>query len=212
MSASIDIFPVEILDFTFDQVIKLSQHNLDAFLDSIDVHKQVKLKAKLYDKKGTLKPFSLDDRFQWDVEDETLMFSLENVYGVLEAYNEPIKEPGCPNPWWPLDVIIQPQNPIEDVESKVEKIKRLNWYWYIRCQWSNPSIMYLTCGMIAAAIAELSSGLIYTDDAWDPRHFPATYTEFLDFYYRKSKGTWFYKIAKESPNEIREELKHLPEK
>jgi len=48
-----------------------------------------------------------------------------------------------------------------------------------------PSYIYLTFGLIAASFAELTNGLLFSDDgAWDYKRFPATAEEFDACYFR----------------------------
>ena len=223
MSTTIDIFPVETLDISFGQVLELSQKNLNAFLKSIDINKEVVLEVNLYRNHGEKIDFQMTDKFEWkddntyedEESNEYVLFTIKGIVAVAEAYMETIYQNGCMDPWWQLEDIIKSKNKIANLTSKVEKIKQLNKKWHLRCQWSNPTIMYVSCGLISAAIAELTSGILYSyDGAWEINAFPAESKAFLDFYYQKekAKSSEYYERALHSYDAIVEELQELPDK
>jgi len=222
MSTTIDIFPVATLDITFGQVLELSQKNVNAFLKSIGINKKVVLEVNLYGNYGKKIDFQMTDKFAWKDEydedeekKEYVMFSIKGIVAVAETYLETIYQDGCMDPWWQLEEIIKTDKNIKELDVKVDKIKKLNKKWYVRCQWSNPTIMYISCGLISAAIAELTSGILYSyDGAWEIDAFPADSKEFLDFYYRKekAKSSEYYERALHSYDTLIEELKELPDK
>lgn len=215
MSTTIDIFPVATLDITFDQVLELSQKNIDAFLKSIGINKDVVLEVNLYRNQGEKIDFKLSDKFIWNDEcDEYVLFTIKGILAIAEVYIETIYQDGCPDPWWQLEEIIKTDKDIKDLDIKVDQIKKRNKKWYVRCQWSNPTIMYVSYGLIGAAIAELTSGILYSyDGAWEIDAFPADSKEFLDFYYRKekAKSSEYYERALHSYDAIKEELQELPD-
>lgn len=48
-----------------------------------------------------------------------------------------------------------------------------------------PAIINFSYGILAAALAELTDGLVFSDDsAWDYERFPATSHEVYDWYFR----------------------------
>ena len=56
---------------------------------------------------------------------------------------------------------------------------------YFGCPMPQPSYIHLAFGLIAASFAELTNGLLFSDDgAWDYKRFPATAEEFDACYFR----------------------------
>jgi hypothetical protein len=52
-----------------------------------------------------------------------------------------------------------------------------------------PGIINIAYGYIAASLAELTDGIIYSDDsAWDYSRFPCKANEFYEFYFRPEKA------------------------
>lgn len=215
MSNNIEIFPVETVDITFGQVLELSQKNIDAFLKAKGINKKVELEVNLYRDNGVKLPLNLSDKFEWKEEEDYVIFSIKDVNAVAETYIETISEIDYTgNYWWKLEDI-EKSDKFNDLDYKIQKIKQLNRMWYIRCHWANPIIMYVSYGLICAAIAELTSGFLHTyDDVWEDDSFPTESKEFLERYYREEKTTdpEFIERAKKSLTYIKEELQHLPDK
>ena len=59
-----------------------------------------------------------------------------------------------------------------------------NGYYSTFSRGRQPAIIHLAYGIIAASLAYLTKGFIYSDDAWDYKRFPATASEFFSWYFR----------------------------
>jgi hypothetical protein len=58
-------------------------------------------------------------------------------------------------------------------------------YWTFRRSAGQPAIINFAYGMLAASLAELTDGLVFSDDsAWDYQRFPATSHEMYECYFR----------------------------
>jgi len=58
-------------------------------------------------------------------------------------------------------------------------------YWHFRRSAGQPAIINLAYGLIAASVAEITGGFIYSvDGGWDYERFPATAEEFYQWYFR----------------------------
>jgi hypothetical protein len=72
-----------------------------------------------------------------------------------------------------------------------------------------PAIINLTYGLLAGCLAELTNGLIMSDDsAWDWSLMPATGRDFLDFYFvpERTANSDCQEWASRCMNAIQEEM------
>lgn len=61
----------------------------------------------------------------------------------------------------------------------------IGYYWSFRRSAGQPGIINLSYGLIAASLAKITDGFIYTDDgAWDYNCFPASADDFLSWYFK----------------------------
>jgi hypothetical protein len=62
-------------------------------------------------------------------------------------------------------------------------------YWSFRRSAGQPGIINFAYGILAATLAELTEGLVFSDDgAWDYSNFPATAHEVFRWYFRPEKA------------------------
>lgn len=84
-----------------------------------------------------------------------------------------------------------------------------NRLWSFRRSIGQPGIIVLSYGLISASVAELTNGILWSDDgAWDYERFPAESKDFFDWYFRPDKALDADKAdwAKRCIDGIREEL------
>ena len=59
------------------------------------------------------------------------------------------------------------------------------YFWNFRRSAGQTALINVSYGMVAASVAEMTEGLIYSGDgAWDYERFPATADEFYGWYFR----------------------------
>ena len=191
MSTTIDILPVETTEITFGQVISLSEKNINLFLKSIGIEKEIELQVNIHDNNEKYKfDIELSDKFQWK-DNEYAWFTLKGIAGGTDAYCELLANPEIDpdNPWWKLADLKENNKTINDIDIKLEKSKKLNRMWYFRRSVGQPGIINISYGIISASVAELTSGILSsTDGAWDYGQFPTESNEFLKFYFRPEKA------------------------
>ncbi len=120
-----------------------------------------------------------------------MWFTVEGIQGGTDAYCKHLesKDIDPEDPWWKVDYIKDQNTQIEDIDPKLEKSKILNRSWYFRRSAGQPATIALSYGMISAAVAELTGGILRFDDgAWDHKRWPAHSKDFLDWYFRPDKA------------------------
>ena len=191
MSTTIDIMPVKTTEITFGEVISLSEKHINSFLNTVGIEKEIELLVNIHDNNEKYKfDIELTDRFEWK-KNEYAWFSIKGIAGGTDAYCELLADPEIDpdDPWWKLADLKENNKRIDNIESKLEKAKKLNRMWYFRRSAGQPGIINISYGIIGASVAELTSGILSsTDGAWDYREFPAESDEFLNFYFRPEKA------------------------
>lgn len=89
---------------------------------------------------------------------------------------------------------------------------KVGYRWAFRRSAGQPAIIALTYGLLAATLAKLTKGVIYTDDgAWDYKKFPADPNEFIIWYFRTKYATneCDIELAENGVNSIKKELLNL---
>ncbi|RYC52993.1 hypothetical protein [Flagellimonas olearia] len=211
MSTTIDIIPVDSIDISFGQVIETAEKHINDFLFSIGITQKIILKVNLYDNDERYVTNILpSDKFEW--EDNTYAwFNIEGVIGGTDAYCEHLKdnEIEIENPWWKLEGLELNNMAIDNIKEKLEKAKLLDRIWSFRRSAGQPGIIAVSYGLISLSVAELTNGLLWSDDgAWDYQRFPSESKAFLDWYFRPDKAIHknYADWAKRCIDEIKKEL------
>ena len=211
MSTTFKTFPTKTVDITFGQVIKISEQHLNNFLNGIGLTKTIKLMVNIHDNDGKyVKDIQSSDKFEWK-SDEYAWFTIEGTSGGTDAYCQQVNGSDIDpeHPWWKLELLKENNIKIQNIEEKFERSKLLNRYWWFRRSAGQPGIIALTYGLISASVAELSDGILWSDDGgWDIQQFPANSEDFFSWYFRPDKATKKYDAewARECIDSIREEL------
>lgn len=199
MSTTFTIIPTTSLDITFAQIIETAENHIEAFLASVGIEQPIRLHVNIHDNEERYKkPVRAEDPFMWKAN-EYAWFTIEGVAGGTDAYFEILKDMDIDldDPWWLLDEIRSENQQIEHIEAKLEQAQNLNRNWYFRRSAGQPGIINLSYGLISAAVAELTGGILWSDDcAWNYQRFPAESADFLTWYFRpdltldKRYGEW----------------------
>ncbi len=119
-------------------------------------------------------------------------FSVEGFYGGTDAYCEPIFEPeleGVELNEFLLEEMRWSRSFKPEYEELIEKAKLVDRVWTFRRSVGQPTIINLCYGYLAAAVAELSDGFIFTGDcAWRGDIFPCFADEFRKNYFFPDKA------------------------
>ncbi|HEY5746927.1 MAG TPA: hypothetical protein VIU12_12670 [Chryseolinea sp.] len=210
MSTTIDIIPTETTNVTFGQVIETSEKNINNFLDSIGVKQTIQLRINLHEiDEKYVREIQMTDKFEWG-ENEYVWFVINGIAGGTDAYCRRLKDTDIDeeDPWWILGDLELNNTTIENIKEKLEKSKAFDRLWYFRRSMGQSGIIALSYGLISAAVAELTKGILTSGDAWDHQRFPAESKDFLSWYFRPDKalnadnGDW----AKRSIEGIEEDL------
>lgn len=189
MSTTIQIIPTKTTDITFGQVIETSERHINDFLASVGIEQTIQLKINLHENSEKyVREIQLTDKFEWE-EHEYIWFTIHGIVGGTDAYCSQIADNTDPdNPWWFFEDLELNNKSVEDLEEKLEKAKTFNRTWSFRRSAGQPGIIALSYGLISASVAELTEGLLWSDDgAWEFERFPAESEDFLYWYFNPDK-------------------------
>lgn len=187
MSSTISIIPTENTQITFEEIINLSEKYINSSLDIIKLKEKIKLKVKIlnYNEAENIESYlevDLTDIFEWK-KNQLLIFSANGISGVIQTDYGSILDPNDPDPWWKLNTYKDKTKTISNLEDKFEKAKNTNKSWFLHRSDKKDRVINITCAIISASIAELTSGLISsTDHIWGYGQYFVEKDEFLNFY------------------------------
>lgn len=186
MSTTFNVLPCKEYIPTFSEVIDLANSYINDFLKSVDINDRIDLKVDLHKHdESFINNKILDERAQWE-DDLYAWFYINGVPGGADAY------------FWSFDEFdreiweeeIDTNSQVSKYADEINKCLKVGYRWHFRRSAGQPRIVVLSYGLVAAAFAQLTDGLIYTDDgAWDYSLFPARVDDFLKWYFRPEVTT-----------------------
>lgn len=187
MSTSFNVYPVSTKNLKFGDVLTLAEQNTAVFFQKFDIQKRVTFKAEfISEKEETRIDIPPETPFEWaNNENEYVWISILGVPGGTDVYCIPLCDPDNEDDiWWRISELYDGPNCKPEYESLIEQSKALNRYWYFRRSAGQTAHINLCYGMLAAAVAELTEGFLFSyDNAWEYRIFPCFADEFLKYYF-----------------------------
>jgi hypothetical protein len=186
MSTTIDVIPVATLNITFGEVLAKATERIQERLVTLDIHEPVRLHVNIHkNDESVVRKVPSGDLFTWN-EDEYAWFSINGIPGGTDATMQSLEgsDLESDNPWWYLKYIAENNRTVPDLEQKFEQAKLINKRIYFRRSAGQTGLIALCYGLIAASVAELTGGILWSDDgAWSVKNFPAEYDGFLQWYF-----------------------------
>jgi len=178
MSTTFEVYPKTKFIPTFQQLLERSITELHRFLKSVDIDSRASIQVRIQNKDGDQQvPFDLQSPATWP-DDTYAWFKVANVLGGTDAYFRAVDEDT--QDYW--REFTEPR--FKDREALIFQCLDVGHYWSFRRSAGQPGIINIAYGLIAASLAELTSGFIFSDDsAWDWERFPALPHEFLGWYF-----------------------------
>lgn len=186
MSMTFDVFPGTSDIPLISQVLRKSNRYINDYLMRMGIDRQITLQCGLHTT-GDMHMQSTypDDRLSW-TEDQYAWFFVDGVAGGADCYfwhHSDIDKQG-----WQEDLCSEKYS--FTMKQRMQGCIANNHYWNIRRSAGQPAIIVLAYGMVAAAIASETHGLVYSGDgAWDYDSLPAEASDFLQHYFRPEMTT-----------------------
>lgn len=186
MSTTFEVLPGKPNIPDFSEILALSNKNINAYLSNIGIHNKLSIAVNLQKIiTHELIDFETRDKFLQN-ESNYAWFYFPDVAGGIACYyyrNLPIY------------VDIWREELTTNINEKkykdiIMKNMNLGYRWIFRRSAGQPAIAVLLYGILAASLAHLTDGIIFSDDgAWDYSKFPALADEFMSWYFRPEFAT-----------------------
>ncbi len=188
MSTTFDVFPSTPYIPTFEEAIALAEVKLQKFFTKLNLDIQLKINVDLHTRKPDIAiPTALESKAQWS-KDYYAWFTVNSVAGGTDAYFHDLNKEEANSREISQQIkleTLQKRPKADQDESLIEGCLKQEHEWGFRRSAGQPGMIAVTYGFIASAFAELTHGLIYSDDgAWDSERMPALSSEFDDWYMR----------------------------
>lgn len=178
MSTTFEVFPSTESIPTFQQLLDRSTTELHRFLSSVNIDARPSIHVRVQSKDGDQPiPLDLQSRLTWP-DDTYAWFHIVDVPGGTDAYFWPVDE-------LTLDCWRELTEPRFEAHAElIRKCLNVGHYWNFRRSAGQPAIINIAYGLIAACLAELTFGFVFSEDsAWDWERMPALPDEFLSWYF-----------------------------
>jgi hypothetical protein len=180
MSTTFDILPKTQEIPSFSMILKLTNEKLSQYFEHYNIGLYLNLKAQIRSYSDDTPPLEcVNELMKWDQEQYAYFF-IEGYTTGIEAYSE-ITDQLIREVW--LDEL-ELKSITDAKQELIEKCLSVGHYWQFK-RYSNQLPIYdLIYGFLAGSVAEVTDGLINTDDgAWDESIFPTTSKEFFESYF-----------------------------
>lgn len=181
MSTTFEVYPGNKDIPSFSELLCNTEKEVNNYLKSISVYKNIKLCVEIQSIKDDIKnPVQLTDKMIWN-DSMYAWFYIHDIPGGTDAYF---------NRYDDLDIEILKEelaaNPnFQKYQSIIDHNINLGYSWSFRRSAGQSAMITLCYGFLAATLAKLTKGIVYSDDgAWDYKKLPADPDSFMQWYFR----------------------------
>jgi hypothetical protein len=215
MSTTFEVFPSTHYIPIFEKVTSLTEAKLHNFLLEIGVDKKPQIKVEVHTQNpDTVISTDVRALAKW-VKSNYAWFTIDSVIGGTDVYFHNLDDENKEMRKIQEEIkveIFQTRNADEMGEERIKGCLQQKHSWSFRRSAGQPGMVNLAYGFIASAFAELTNGVIFSDDgAWDHKRFPALSFEFDSWYFRphlafdKETAEW----AGQCINSIKSEFENI---
>ncbi|HOM03258.1 MAG TPA: hypothetical protein PLH43_10575 [Acetivibrio sp.] len=206
MSTTFEVYPGKEYVPSFAELLDISNERINSFLRDSGIIKSAILDVEIHKNIDHSKvKFNMNDKLIWN-DDYYVWFFIRGVDGGTDSYYHKITE--FDKEIWKEEISINAK--VRQFADSINKSIEIGHYWSFRRSAGQPGIINLAYGLIAASLAKITDGFIYSDDgAWDYDRFPALAEDFFRWYFKPEfAGKSEYKMwAQNCIESIYEELK-----
>ncbi len=211
MSTVFDVFPAKDFIPSYRELLRVATKHVNDFLRSYAIESPVTLAVGLRtnDDESRVLPIDLDSPCWWP-NTQYAWFHVPGVGGGTDAYADLINQDDEDDLGKALltEEIAGPK--AVEFADLIRQSLQIGRFWGFRRSAGQPAIIKIAYGMIAASLAELTDGFIFSiDGAWDHRLLPARPANFLRWYFRpemtedEGKREWAHRCIQSLPDELR---------
>jgi hypothetical protein len=181
VSTIFEVYPKLARVPSFAEVLDLSTRRLRAFLRECGIAATPAITVELRAMQPDIAlPLDLAAPLRWPA-DAYAWFTVPPADGGTDAYFEALDE--LAREYWAE--LLSRDERVRDRKVLVEACLANGYRWAFRRSMGQPATIAVAYGLLAASLAELTEGFIFSDDgSWDYQRFPATAEEFYMWYFR----------------------------
>lgn len=181
MSTTFDVYPGSNDIPSFLELLCNTEYAVHNYLKSIGIDKSIKIGVEIKTNNEHIrKSFQLTDKMIW-ADSMYAWFFICDIPGGTDAYFYQYNSLDYEF----LREELGDNTNFQKYHEVIENNIKLGYKWSFRRSVGQPAIVTLCYGFLAAALAKLTKGVLYTDDgAWDYKKFPADPDDFMRWYFR----------------------------
>lgn len=186
MSTSFYVLPSKAKFPTYDEIITSANADLKDFLMNIGVSRSLLVNC-------SIKEIQTNETNKFEASNESIQtennyvwFYFYDIPGGIDCYFHKILPINIEAWEYEINNNINAQR----LKSKISENLNLGFQWIFRRSAGQSAIVSLLFGLLAATLAKLTDGIIYSEDgALDYAKFPTTSYEFLSWYFKPEYAT-----------------------
>ncbi len=178
MSTTFEVYPSVTRIPTFRELLTAANRTLGSRLANIGASAQLTVEMRRSDGDHQL-PLDLDSPMAWDIDETYAWFIIPTVAGGTDGYFDQVDD--LTRDVWSDYLKMERLSPMTDT---VSRCLDTGHYWSFRRSAGQPGIINLTYGLLAGCLAQLTDGIVFSDDsAWVFDLLPMSGNEFLNRYF-----------------------------
>jgi hypothetical protein len=184
MSTTFDVFPHEAKFPSFGELIEQAMARTRQYLDRHGIRHCSPLSFEVRDNNDKSQGYTQNSPMRWS-EEHYAWFFFDGLPGGTDAYWQPIND--LMIECWTYEKTERQRS--KQMAAYIDECLATGCRWYFRRSAGQLALINLAYGYLAASLAELTAGLIFSDDsAWDYERFPCRASEFFEFYFEPEKA------------------------
>ncbi|WOO36589.1 hypothetical protein R2R35_22810 [Anaerocolumna sp. AGMB13020] len=179
MSKSFEIFPTNQYIPTYNEVINLSKRMFQEYMMTLNIKKDLDVVLETFRIHDNSIINKIYDKEKINISKEEYAAFCVNEEGFVNLFYHTFSE--LDEQFWNDE--IQYNERAKNYIKDIELYKKLGYSWLIKKNAGQPPVVNLYFGYIGIAIANLTEGVIYSDDGgWEYQCFPVKAKEFKEKY------------------------------
>lgn len=184
MSTSFEAYPLNDTIPSYGAILALATNRLGTYFKEMGIQTDVNLCFDVRNSVNQSFRIPLTDGFDYQGEGYA-WFYWKGISGGTDAYFLNIED--LDRECWQEIISLEPR--LQTFATRVQKSLRIGHYWYFNRSAGQSAHINLAYGFLAAAVAELTEGFLYSSDcAWDCERLPCTPKDFYAYWFRPEHG------------------------
>jgi hypothetical protein len=204
MSTTFEVFPHHRHLPTFGALIEHVMPRLQECFHRHGLPACPQLRFDVRDKDDRGLGYTEDSLLHWP-ERHYAWFFFDGIAGGTDAYS--FRTDHLTRERWEHEIAERQRS--QQMATHIAECLDVGHWWYFRRSAGQPAVINLAYGYLAASLADLTDGVIFSDDsAWDYERFPCRAADFFTFYFEPDMAIgpnyreWSQRCLKSIPEEL----------